>query len=192
MRLYGMYTTPVSLLQRLREPNAEEAWNRFVALYTPLLVHWTRRLGLSDAEAADVVQEVFVILLRELPKFSYRPGSRFRGWLWTVTLNKHRERQRLCKQPLAWEAAGEVASPEPDPGDEVAEAEYRSYLVERAMQLMRTDFEPTTWQACWRYVAEGRPAAEVAAELGISVNAVHLAKARVLRRLRRELDGLLD
>jgi RNA polymerase sigma-70 factor (ECF subfamily) len=192
MTLYDMYTTPVSLLQRLRQPDAEEAWNRFVALYTPLLVHWTRRLGLSDAEAADVVQDVFVIMLRELPRFSYRPGSRFRGWLWTVTLNKHRERKRMCKQPLPWEVAGEVESPDPDPSEEIPEAEYRSYLVERALQLMRTDFEPTTWQACWQYVAEGRPAVEVAAELGISVNAVHLAKARVLRRLRRELDGLLD
>jgi RNA polymerase sigma-70 factor (ECF subfamily) len=91
---------------------------------------------------------------------------------------------------------GEFSETEPacpqDPSEEIAEAEYRSYLVDRALQLMKTDFEPTTWQACWSYVAEGRPATEVASELGISVNAVHLAKARVLRRLRRELEGLLD
>lgn len=187
-----MYTTPVSLLQRLRESNAEEAWNRFVALYTPLLVCWAKRLGLADAEAADLVQDVFLVMLHKLPKFSYRPGSRFRGWLWTVTLNKHRERQRMCKHPAVSEVATELKSAEQNPSDAIEEAEYRSYLVERALQLMRTDFEPSTWQACWKYVAEDRPAAEVAAELGISVNAVHLAKARVLRRLRRELDGLLD
>jgi RNA polymerase sigma-70 factor (ECF subfamily) len=57
---------------------------------------------------------------------------------------------------------------------------------------MAADFEPTTWQACWETVVMDRPAAEVAAELGISVNAVYLAKSRILSRLRQDLDGLLD
>jgi RNA polymerase sigma-70 factor (ECF subfamily) len=57
---------------------------------------------------------------------------------------------------------------------------------------MQAEFQPVTWQACWEYVVASRPAAEVAAELHISVNAVHLAKSRVLRRLRQELKGLLD
>jgi RNA polymerase sigma-70 factor (ECF subfamily) len=64
--------------------------------------------------------------------------------------------------------------------------------VDRALRLMRADFEETTWKACWEYVVNGRAAAEVAADLGVSVNAVHLAKARVLRRLRQELAGLLE
>ena len=188
-----MQTTPVSLLQRLREPNAEAAWNRFVALYTPLLFHWSRRLGLTEADAADLVQDVLSQAVRELPKFSYRPGGRFRGWLWTVTLNLHRQRKRRrSEQPIGELVEyAELASPHGSPQD-IDEAEYRGYLVDRALQLMQTDFQPATWQACWKHVAEGRPAAEVAAELGLSVNAVHLAKARVLRRLRRELEGLLD
>jgi RNA polymerase sigma-70 factor (ECF subfamily) len=57
---------------------------------------------------------------------------------------------------------------------------------------MQADFQPTTWKACWEHVVAGRPAAEVAAELGITVNAVHLARARVLRRLRQELEGLIE
>ena len=76
--------------------------------------------------------------------------------------------------------------------DTFMEKEYRDYLIGRALQVMRTDFQPTTWRACWEHVAQGRPVAEVAAELGISVRAVYLAKARVLRRLRKELEGLWD
>ena len=67
-----------------------------------------------------------------------------------------------------------------------------SYVLGQALRLMVADFEPTTWKACWETVVADRPAAAVAAELGISVNAVYLAKARVLARLRTDLDGLLD
>ena len=71
------------------------------------------------------------------------------------------------------------------------EIEYRQQLVGRALELMQSEFQPTTWRACLEVVS-GRPAAEVAAELGITVDAVYAAKSRVLRRLRKELEGLLD
>jgi RNA polymerase sigma-70 factor (ECF subfamily) len=76
--------------------------------------------------------------------------------------------------------------------DSFSEVEYRQQLVARALELMQAEFQPTTWKACWEFVVAGRPAAEVGRQLGISENAVHLAKGRVLRRLRQELEGLLD
>src|SRR5260370_37897418 len=87
-------TTPVSLLQRLRQPAAQAAWERFVQLYTPLLRAWAHRLGLRDGDCDDLVQDVFAVLVRKLPEFEYRPDQRFRGWLWTVLLNKYREQRR--------------------------------------------------------------------------------------------------
>ena len=72
------------------------------------------------------------------------------------------------------------------------EEDYRRQLVARALQLMQADFQPATWRACWELVVHGRPAREVAAELGLTPNAVYLAKARVLARLRQELAGLWD
>ena len=62
---------------------------------------------------------------------------------------------------------------------------YDKYLVQRARQLIQSKFDPKTWQACWAHAAEGRSAGEVARELGMSENAVRLAKFRVIRRLRR-------
>jgi hypothetical protein len=70
------------------------------------------------------------------------------------------------------------------------EADYRRYLVGRAVQVMRADFEPATCQAFWEQVVEGRPGVEVAGRLGMSVNAVYLARVRALGRLRQELAGL--
>ena len=80
----------------------------------------------------------------------------------------------------------------PDGIEAFREAEYRQYLVNRALQLMRAEFQPTTWGACWEQVVDGRPAAEVAARFGISPDAVYAATYRILRRLRQELDGLWD
>jgi RNA polymerase sigma-70 factor, ECF subfamily len=185
-----MQSTPLTLLERLRQAPDDAAWRRLVQLYTPLLFHWARRAGESEHDAADLVQDVFVILVKTLPLFQLQPGGHFRAWLRTITLNKLRERKRrdaLARQvPLGAEPAL------PDDVEAFWEDEYRGELTRRALQLMQSDFAPTTWQACWEHTAKGRPAAEVGRELGISENAVYIARCRVLRRLRQELAGLLD
>jgi RNA polymerase sigma-70 factor (ECF subfamily) len=186
-----MQTTPASLLLRLRQPGEQRAWQQFVDLYTPLLFHWSMRLGLNEADAADLVQDVFVILSQRLNGFDYDRGKSFRGWLRTILTNKWRDRRRRATLPLAEDDAVEqVASPQD--GDLIGEAEYREFLVTRALEVMQAEFQPTTWKACWEHVVAGRSAAEVGRELGISANAVYIAKSRVLRRLRAELEGLLE
>ena len=188
-----MTKTPASLLERLRQPFDPQAWARFVALYTPMIFAWGRRVGLSDADAADLVQEVFVTLLQVLPTFAYDRQRSFRGWLRTLTLNKWRNlrnqpENRIRREPGA--DAGSAAAP--DDLEALWEAEYQRHLVGRALAIMRSDFQEATWQACWEMVVAGRPAAEVAAQLGLSVGSVYAAKFRVLDRLRQELHGLLE
>src|SRR6516165_5071035 len=102
-----MTETPISLLERLRRPASADDWTRFVKLYTPLLHRWAKRLGLDAEEADDLVQEVFAVLVRKLPEFRYDPGRRFRGWLWTVMLNKVRENKRRMDAAVA--TVGEAA-----------------------------------------------------------------------------------
>ena len=89
-----MENTPPSLLERVRLSIDQQAWERFVQLYTPLLHHWARKLGVPDEDAADLIQYIFAVLVRRLPEFRYDARRRFRGWLWTITLNKWRERRR--------------------------------------------------------------------------------------------------
>jgi RNA polymerase sigma-70 factor (ECF subfamily) len=189
----GLHTTPVSLLERLRQPGQPADWAEFVELYTPVLFAWARRLGLRPPDAADLVQEVFTVLVRRLPEFEYDRQQSFRKWLHTITLNKWRDvcrRRAVLPQQRGGSALDEVA--DSAVADALDEGEYRRHLVSRALEIMQADFEPTTWRACWEFVVEGRPATEVARELGLTVNAVYLAKGRVLRRLRTELQGLLD
>jgi RNA polymerase sigma-70 factor (ECF subfamily) len=187
-----MFTTPPSLLERLRQSPEREAWEKFVDMYTPLLVGWTRRLGLPDQEAADLIQDIFTVLVEKLPAFRYDADRSFRAWLKTILHNRWRNRLRRRAGLREQGDDGLEAVAGADDLREFEVAEYRRYLVRRALDLMRAEFQAVTWQACWEFVVQDRPAAEVAAELGITVNAVYLAKSRVLRRLREELAGLLD
>jgi RNA polymerase sigma-70 factor (ECF subfamily) len=192
-----MLTTSPSLLQKLREPNQSRAWERFIDLYTPLLLTWARRAGLQPQDAADLVQDVFALLVQQLPQFTYDPQKRnFRGWLRTVCLNKWRDRQRVRAAHLAQANTAELSALEAPP--ELAkfwDAEHDAFLVKQALRMMReleSEFEPPTVAVCWEFVVKQRPGPDVAAEFGISENAVYLAKLRVLRRLRQELADFLE
>ena len=188
-----MDSTSISLLRRLREPEPEAAWRRFVDLYAPLIYHWGRNQGLNSTDTSDLVQEVMAILVVKLPDFEYDPAKRFRGWLRTVTINKARDfKRRQLTQPATGTNAAIGQAVVADEVDLFDEVEYRQYLVGRALRLMQAEFRETTWQACWKSFMERQSTAEISRELGLSPNAVHIAKSRVLRRLRAELNGLLD
>jgi RNA polymerase sigma-70 factor (ECF subfamily) len=188
-----MTATPSSLLEQLRRPGNQAAWVRFVHLYTPLLWRWLARRGVRPTDAADLIQDIFVVLVQKMPEFTYDRKKSFRAWLHTITLNKWRDRLRARvpiplddgEQPLADLEAGGVE-------DAFDQTECSSYLAARALRLIQAEFQEPTWRAFWECVVAGRPGAEVARELGLTTNAVYLARGRVLRRLREELDGLLD
>jgi RNA polymerase sigma-70 factor, ECF subfamily len=77
---------------RVRQP---EAWERLVDLYGPVVFHWCRQSGLTTSDAADVVQEVWMAVARNVAGFRReQPGDSFRGWLWTITRN-----ERGCELP---------------------------------------------------------------------------------------------
>jgi RNA polymerase sigma-70 factor (ECF subfamily) len=184
-----MDSTPASLLERVRHRDDAAAWTRFVELYTPVIYGWARRLGLQEADAGDLVQDVFAVLVQKMAEFRYDPGQSFRAWLKTVALNKVRERERRGGGEARLVAGHDLADKaEPSLWDE----EFRRAVLRRAMQIMQNDFKPATWKACWGVIVERRPAAEVASALGITVGAVYAARFRVLARLRQELAGMLD
>ncbi|MDP7019302.1 MAG: sigma-70 family RNA polymerase sigma factor [Pirellulaceae bacterium] len=174
------------------------AWRRLVQLYGGLVYSWCRKFGVSQADAADVFQEVFRSVHTHITDFRRDdPGHAFRGWLWTVTRNKIRDHfRRLAGRPQATggtdamlkllNLAEENSSML---GDQSSSQQQSSSLL-AGMEMVQAEFEDGTWQAFWRTTVDDVPTSVVADELEMSVNAVRLAKSRVLRRLREQLDAL--
>ena len=185
-----MLETPVSLLDRLCQKPDEPHWERFVVLFTPILSRWGNRLGVPETDTEDLLQGVYTILFRKLPEFRYDPSKSFRGWLWTLF---HRQtivwrKRQLRDLPLSLKQLEALASP--DSVAEATEAEYRRALVNRVLQLIRTDFPEQTWRIFWQVTVDGRPGIEVAKKHAVTPNTVYLARGRVLARLRQELTDL--
>lgn len=191
-----------SLLARLRS-RSDESWSRLIALFTPVVYRWARQAGLQDSDAADVAQEVFSAVYLQIDRFQKTElTGTFRGWLYGITRNQILWRfRKIGREPRAeggstalgrlQEAPSPVRvelSPElPESDNEETEA----ILAHRCVQLIREEFEPTTWSAFEGVAVHDRAPADVAADLGLSVGAVYVAKSRVLKRLREELDGIL-
>jgi RNA polymerase sigma-70 factor (ECF subfamily) len=182
--------TRASLLVRLRDPQDRAAWQQFVELYGSLVYGFGRQRGLQDADAADLTQEVLLAVAKVAGRWTYDPcKGTFRGWLYGVTRNKMAKfLQRQRTQPVgsgdsnAHNRLAEQLSPEPDP--QVAwEQEFQRHLFRLAAAEVQNNFAPTTWQAFWGTAVEGKSAALVAGELGLSVGAVYVARSRVLARL---------
>lgn len=190
--------TSYGLLSRARGHDPD-AWKNLVHLYSPLVFHWCRQSGLASHDAADVMQEVFQAVHLALERFEPQQSGAFRGWLWTISRNKLNDFFR--KQQHEPAAAGgssaygrwqQVEDAEPLPSEASVSGERKHSLLHRALELIRKDFQDTSWNAFCGVVLANRPAAEVAAELSISVGAVYQARARVLKRLRDEMGDLVD
>jgi hypothetical protein len=105
-----------------------------------------------------------------LPEFRYDRHRSFRAWLRPLLLKEWGDSRRKRHEPPLDAADPAFAGlAVPDGAAEPEEVEYRQALLRRAPEVMQAEFQPTTWKACWEYVVAGRPAAEVAADLGISV-----------------------
>lgn len=191
--------TSLTLLGQVRAKNPE-AWERLVQLYGPLIYRWCRRACLQEADAADVGQDVFQAVSHAIARFEPSAGKgSFRRWLKTITNNKIRDFARRKRpgsdgeggsdaQAELWELPDVVEddSDDPDaPSDQLL-------LFRRAVELVLSEFKEETQQAFLRIAVEEHSPADVARDLGMTLNAVYLAKSRVKRRIREEFEGLIE
>jgi RNA polymerase sigma-70 factor (ECF subfamily) len=191
-------STSSSLLARVKARD-QDGWRRLVRLYGSLVLHWCRRAGVPHDDRPDVCQEVFRAVHRHIDDFQRQRTGSFRTWLRSIVRSKvadHFARHsgnpgavggsaaygRLLEVPEEQETSQSTALP---PNE-------KAIVSRQAMAIVQAEFEQTTWRAAWCTIIDRRPAPEVAEELGMTPAAVRQAKSRVLRRLRTEMEDLLD
>jgi len=194
-----MDDTSLSLLAQLGQSDNRLAWRKLVEIYTPLIRNWLTQRGTAPQDADDVVQEVLTIVVRKMPDFQHneRTGA-FRAWLRTITVNCLRDFWKTRRnQQVAPGGSGmqEMLQQLSDPDSAMSRLwneEHDRHVTRKLLDLIRPRFDGSTWHAFVLYVLQSQPAEAVAKELGISTNAVFIAKSRVLTRLRQEGAGLLE
>jgi RNA polymerase sigma-70 factor (ECF subfamily) len=188
--------TSSTLLSRLREAPADaRARGEFVERYGPRLYHWCRHWGLQEADAQDVTQGVLLKLAAKMRHFQYDRSGSFRGWLRALA-------QHAWQDFAAGRARGERGSgdsqvralletvPAREDLARHLEEEFGRELLELAMGRVKLRVQPHTWEAFRLLAQEGWDGARAAQQLGMKVAAVFVARSKVQKMIRQELQRL--
>lgn len=206
-----MIPTRASLLSRIKDWQDRESWQDFFDTYWRLIYGTARKAGLTDAEAQDIVQETVISVARNVEGFKYDPAvCSFKTWMLQLTrwriINQLKKRRR---DPGSVAADSPSFSPAhfrnqsegtatadriPDPAgidlEAVWDEEWEKNLLAAALERLKRKVDPAQLQVFDLYCIEGWPAQKVAQTLGVGLGRVYLAKHRVGRLLKRELQAL--
>lgn len=198
-----MYVNEISgtdeqLLGRLSDPADLEAWAEFTSIYQPLVYRVARRLGLQDADAENLVQEVIYRVGTRIAKASgSRPENGFRRWLSTVARNAALDAIRRARPDAGRGgtsvqlALREIPESQELSSEIMFQRELERQRFRTAAKQIRSEFNDATWAAFWETMVVGRSCTEVADQLGKSLGAVYTARCRVMQRL-KDMVQVLD
>jgi len=181
--------TSESLLIRVSDSKDRAAWERFVAIYRPMVYRIGRRAGLQDSDAEDLAQSVMESVAKAIPNWEKDPQKGgFRAWLNRVARNTlvsmlrsgHRDvaigGTEFLERSLAVEAPTEEI-------ERVIEQEHHRSRLRWAAEQIRHEFKERSWRAFWLTTLGDLSVPEAAEQLGMSTGAVYAARSRIMRRL---------
>jgi RNA polymerase sigma-70 factor (ECF subfamily) len=191
----GELRTRASLLLRIRNFNDADAWKQFVAVYEPVISGYLRRRGLREADAADVAQETLQAIARSIDRFVYDPSKgHFRGWLLTIARRQLGQLLEARSKAVVPVGSGqtiihEMLNEHPDEQEaQQWDRDCEQQALRWAMDQVRHEFEPRTWQAFYATAVELTAPQDVAKQLDMNVGSVYTARSRVTARLREVIE----
>jgi len=190
--------TSTTLLEGLKAPDDQSAWEEFVARYRPLVVAVGRRLGLQEADAEDAAQEALVAFVQAYRKGQYeRQKGRLRSWLCGIACHKVRDvmrRRGREAQPVADKTDGTrfLDQIEDTRAEHIWDEEWDRAVLRQCLDEVRWQVQPQTYEAFELFALRQWPAARVAEHLRVSVDVVYQSKSRVLKRVRQLLPQMHD
>jgi RNA polymerase sigma-70 factor (ECF subfamily) len=194
--------TRESLLSRLKNWDDQESWREFFALYRRLTYSAAAGAGLSPQEADDVVQETMISVAKSIKEFKYDPKRcSFKTWLGQLTQRRiadhYRKRYRQKNAPMLPDENSASTAPVnriPDPNsaslDEIWDAAWKKELYATALERIKTQVSPEQFQIFDFYVLRNMPVAKVAAALETNSASVYLAKHRISKLLKKEIQTI--
>ncbi len=186
--MFDATRTTTALLEGLHDADNDAAWSAFDARYRPILIAFSHKLGLGEADASDVAQETILQFIREYREGKYdRERGRLRSWL--VGIARYRILTIRRKQATRKEAVGASAVqglPDEATMTQIWESERRTIVLREALNELRanTKTSDATIRAFELLVLNQTPVKVVADQLDMSDHDVYLAKSRVAQRLR--------
>lgn len=171
------------LLSRCIDGN-QQAWDELVERYSRLVFSIALKSGLTASDADDVMQNVFITVLRRLD--SLRDPERFSSWLITTT-RRESWRYKKSMRDVAIDETAEIEDDSPVAIDEVIAWE-QSLTAHRGLQLLG---ERCRRLLTFLFLDDSSPSYEyISNELEIAVGSIGPIRARCLKQLRGHLADL--
>ena len=193
-----MTETSVSFLDGLNADADSKSWREFLDLYVPLIKVWLNGQHVREQERDDIVQEVMTVVLRRLPEFKRNRTGSFRNWLKQITIfcwQNYRRKNINKTAAVGGSDFGQMIGELEDPDSELNQRwdqQHDQYILQQLLEKIRPTVRQSTWDAFRAVTIDGTTPEQAAEQLGISVNAVYVAKSRVLSQLRKLSEGLVD
>ena len=194
--------TRETLLSRLRDLSDHAAWRDFYETYWRLIFNVARKAGFSEADAQDIVLETFVTMSRQWQKgHRHDPNiGSFKTWLLQITRSRIIDalRRKHSKQgdqyvrreePLGTSLLESIAD-EGGPLDAIWDAEWRTHLLDAALEHVKQHADARQFQMFYLHVVKSVPALQVARRLGVKLPEVYFAKYKISARLKKEIKRL--
>jgi len=194
--------TRTDLLARLKSANDQSSWDEFYSMYWRAIYSYAMYHGLDREDSEDIVQEVFIKIIRNFPAFQYDESKgRLRSWVKTIARTTvidffRRKNARLSGQLKAGqEESDEVLARLTDPNQksypDIWEEQWEKSVFLHAMERVKERTRGAGFKAFYLYAVENKPPADVASALGMSINSVYVHKTRILGMIREEAEKLI-
>lgn len=188
--------TPLSLGSALRR-GSDRAWSQLARIWGRTIYQFCKVTNLKHEDCEEIVQAVLVKMYRYISQFE-RDGKQMRLRHWAFTFVR-REIATHCDRYLAKPGSpgGEdyqriMREIQSDDDAEASETAFRNQLVSNILETIRSDFDTNVWQAFEMFSVQEIDGPTVAERLNMNPNAVRQAAHRVRRRLKNELEGVLN
>lgn len=195
-----LISTRTTLLERLKDWRDDSSWQEFFNIYSKLIRGVALKQGLTEAEAADVVQETMLAAAKHIPNFKYdRKLGSFKQWLlnmsrWRICDQfRHRSNSKICF-PADPSFDANLVSMMVDENainfDELWEAEWQKSVLETAVKKVKTTLDSQKYQIFDFLINKEWSPEKVAERFNISISQVYLAKHRITLLIKNEVENL--